>query len=85
MKVDEVYISPEGFVICKNNYPTDARDISNPSIYPIKKDHSYSISLGNHPTTLIFVIQHDGKSIPYEPRDFISISEWREQQLNQLL
>jgi hypothetical protein len=97
MKPEDVYISPQGEVLVTNftMYLTDHEfaKIWKPGVDGIPKTYRLEVGkwykLGQKapapPDDFIDVIHPDGKIIPHKPKYFMSKSEWREKQLNQVI
>jgi len=98
MKPEDVYVSPndEVFVTNFTAYYTD-----NVACWWCSRDEElletqYRLEVGKwyklgqkaiapNADDFIDVIHGDGKSIPHDPEHFMTKSEWREKQLNQIL
>lgn len=97
MKPEDVYISPQGEVLVTNFtmyltnhelakiWKPDTDGI--PNLYVLEVGKWYKLgkkSPAPNADDFIDVIHPDGKTIPHKPKYFMSKSQWRQKQLNQV-
>lgn len=90
MKPEDVYVSPndEVFVTNFTAYYTDNDEELLETQYRLEVGKWYKLgqkAIAPNADDFIDVIHGDGKSIPHDPEHFMTKSEWREKQLNQIL
>lgn len=97
MKPEDVYVSPNDEVFV-TNFTAYYTDNDEESVYHWNDvlETQYHLEVGKwyklgqkaiapNADDFIDVIHEDGKSIPHDPEHFMTKSEWREKQLNQIL
>ena len=87
MKPEDVYVSPNDEVFVTKFTPDRGIFWHRPQ-YHLEVGKWYKLgqkAIAPNADDFIDVIHEDGKSIPHDPEHFMTKSEWREKQLNQIL
>ena len=88
MTPEEIYVSPDNEVLVTNFNPHYHGKELKESQYTLKVNRWYKVgekAIAPNATDFIYVIHDDGVHIGHLPENFMTISEWREKQIQNIL
>lgn len=88
MRVEDVYVSPNDEVFVTNFMPNTIDGIIDEDQYHLEVGKWYKRGLkpiAPNVDDFVFVIHSDNQHIPHDPKNFMTIEEYRNQQLDKII